>query len=107
MTFDINGVHWTVRLVPPTHPNLFRSNGELQIGQCDVDTGVICINEMLQPMLMRKVLCHEITHAAMFSYNILLDTMQEEVIADLIATYGDEIIAITEKIFKKLKGDSY
>jgi len=37
---------------------------------------------------MKKVLCHELTHAAMFSYGIELSIEQEELLADLIATYG-------------------
>jgi hypothetical protein len=52
-------------------------------------------------------ICHEITHAAMFSYNVELSPDQEELLADLIATYGDEIIFITNKIFKKIKGSNY
>lgn len=50
-----------------------------------------------------KVLCHEITHAAMFSYNIELSLDQEELVADLIATYGEEIIFIANKIFRRIK----
>jgi hypothetical protein len=51
---------------------------------------------------MKKVLSHEITHAAMFSYNITLSLLQEELLADLIATYGQEIIYITNKIFHRI-----
>jgi len=43
----------------------------------------------------------------MFSYGIQLNVDQEEVIADIIATYGEEIINITNTLFKKLKGESY
>ena len=39
----------------------------------------------------------------MFSYNIELTIDQEELLADLIATYGQEIIYITNKIFNKIK----
>lgn len=39
----------------------------------------------------------------MFSYNVFLTPEQEELLADLIATYGEEIIYITNKIFKKLR----
>jgi len=51
---------------------------------------------------LKKVLCHEITHAAMFSYNVNLSLEQEELVADLISTYGEEIVYITNKIFTKL-----
>ena len=54
--------------------------------------------------LLKKVLSHEITHAAMFSYNVKLTVQQEELIADIIATYGTEIIDVTNRVFKKLKG---
>ena len=57
----------------------------------------------LQDNFLKKVLCHEIVHAAMFSYNVDLTLEQEELIADLIATYGQEIIDITNTIFSKIK----
>lgn len=52
---------------------------------------------------MKKVLCHEIAHAVIFSYKIELSIEQEELLADLIATYGQEIISKTNKIFNRLK----
>ena len=39
----------------------------------------------------------------MFSYNVDLTLEQEELLADLIATYGEEIIHITNKVFNKLR----
>lgn len=47
-----------------------------------------------------KVLCHEITHAVMFSYHVKLNQQQEELFADLVATYGLEIIDLTNDILK-------
>lgn len=38
----------------------------------------------------------------MFSYNIELSIEQEELLADLIATYGQEIINMTNSIFNRL-----
>lgn len=38
----------------------------------------------------------------MFSYNVELNIQQEELLADLIATYGQEIIDITNKIFTRM-----
>lgn len=102
--FQINGEWWRVELVPQNHYKLYRSDGSLTIGACDDFDKTIYINEHLYGALLKKVLCHEITHAAMFSYNVRLSLEQEELLADLIATYGDEIIAVTNKIFKKLEG---
>ena len=56
--------------------------------------------------MMWKVLCHEITHAAMFSYNVFLTEDQEELLADLLATYGSEIITTTNRVFAKLRAFS-
>lgn len=100
---NINGVEWQIVFTSPFHPAMFRSDGSLTIGSCDNQTKTIYINENLEPRLMKKVLCHEITHAAMFSYHIFLSIDQEELLADLIATYGQEIIYITNKIFNRIK----
>ena len=43
------------------------------------------------------------THAAMFSYNIDITLEQEELLADLIATYGMEIVDMTNVIFNRIK----
>ena len=100
--FLINNVYWKIAYVPANFPLLQRMNGEYTIGACDNLTRTIYINENLTGNLLRKVLCHEITHAAMFSYNVDLSIEQEQLVADLISTYGDEIIYITNKIFTKL-----
>ena len=55
----------------------------------------------LNNFYLKKVLCHELTHAAMFSYGVDLTHTQEELVADLMATYGQEIICKTNKIFQK------
>ena len=65
------------------------------------NTKTIYINEELSDSMLKKVLCHELTHAAMFSYDVELTMEQEEMLADLIATYGQEIISITNLIFLK------
>lgn len=102
--FNINDEWWEVVLVSPNHPKLYRDNGELTIGSCDDEMKTIYINNMLDKELMWKVLCHEIAHAAMFSYKVLLTIDQEELLADLIATYGEEIISVTNSVFMKLRG---
>ena len=40
----------------------------------------------------------------MFSYNVDLTLEQEELVADLVATYGEEIIEVTNQMFKKIRG---
>lgn len=101
--FTINGEHWRVVLCSVHHPMLIRSDGSLSIGACDDASKTIYLNQNLKGDLLKKVLCHELTHAAMFSYNVELTLEQEEMLAELITTYGEEIIDITNTIFYKLK----
>lgn len=101
--FIINGESWHILLVDPHHPKLYRSDGSLSIGACDDWTKTIYVSNELTGRMLKKVLCHEITHAAMFSYNVELSLEQEELLADIAATYGAEIIQITDTIFRKLK----
>lgn len=101
--FLINNTYWKLAFVSPDFPLLQRESGDYSIGACDNLTRTIYINETLRDKLLKKVLCHEITHAAMFSYNVSLTPEQEELIADLISTYGEQIIYITNKIFTKLE----
>ena len=93
--FNINGEDWGVLAVSPSDSRLLRSDGSFTIGVCDDKDKLIYIANDLPDQLLKKVICHEITHAAMFSYNVELSLDQEELVADLIATYGQEIIDIT------------
>jgi hypothetical protein len=51
----------------------------------------------------KEVLCHEIVHAAMFSYNIKIDHDLEEFIANFVSRYGQQIIQVTDVMFKNIK----
>lgn len=102
--FVINGMSWRVRIVPPTHPMLLTNRNTFTLGCCDNSTKTIYIADGLDEVKFRKVLAHEVTHAAMFSYNVILTLDQEELLADIFSTYGDEIVAVTNKVFKKIKG---
>ena len=104
--FLINNVYWKLSVVPADFPLLMRFDGSYALGSCDSLIRTIYINENIHDNLLKKVLCHEIVHAAMFSYGIDLSLDQEELVANLISTYGDEIIYITNKIFSKLENNN-
>lgn len=104
--FIINGILWQVKQVPPTYPMLMTSSGNFTLGCCDNADKVIYIAKGLGWQKFKKVLCHEITHAAMFSYGIKLTIDQEELIADILSTYGDDVITVTNRVFKKIR-DGY
>ena len=99
----INGISWKIKFVHPLDPVLRYEDGTPTLGMCDRNNNTIYLAENLEGSMLRKVLCHELVHAAMFSYNVYLSLEQEEIIADIIATYGEEIINITNKVFKKLQ----
>ena len=102
ITAVINGIVWKVQIVPPTFPTLFTGDS-FTLGCCDNKTKIIYIADGLSESKFKKVLGHEVTHAAMFSYNVSLTYDQEELLADIISTYGDEIVAVTNKVFRKIK----
>lgn len=101
--FEINNILWKILFVPFNYYILQRPSGDYTLGATVSDTKTIYIVDNLSMQQTKKVLCHELTHAAMFSYNVYLSLDQEELLADLIATYGEEIIYITNKIFKKIQ----
>ena len=100
--FNINGENWRVLIVSPMDPSLIGPSGRRTLGVCDDLSKTICIADGLAQKKMFKVLCHEITHAAMFSYNVVLSYAQEELLADLLATYGAEIIETANLIFHRI-----
>lgn len=102
--FNINGERWEIVAVPPRSPQLRRTDGGYTVGVCDDNLKCIFVATNLSMVFLKKVLCHEIVHAAMFSYNIDLSLEQEELVADLIASYGEEINEITNQTIKKIKG---
>ena len=100
--YKINGITWYMIRVRSDSPMLMRSDGSITVGMCDRETQTIYISDALHGRFLRKVLLHEICHSAMFSYGIDMSVDQEELFCDLLSTYGDEIIAITDSVFKSL-----
>lgn len=102
--FSINGVRWRVRFVDVDAPILYRYDGSLSIAACDNDTKTLYFANNLHGTKLKKAISHEVTHAAMFSYGVKLTHDQEELLADLLATYGEEVIKVANDLFKKIKG---
>jgi len=99
----INGVRWRVRLVSPAHPMLLTPHKTHALGVCDKVTQTICIDETLSPQLLKEVLCHELVHAFMYSYDIDLSYNEEEIVATLMGEYGDDILEMTDAIYDGIK----
>ena len=95
----INGVRWRVRMVSPSHPMLLTPWMTHALGVCDKVTQTIYIDKTLKPAKVKEVLCHEIVHACMFSYAVDLSYDEEEMVAELMSKYGDEIIKLSNVIY--------
>lgn len=98
----INGEDWRILIVSSNHPSLLRPDGTFTLGCCNDYEKTIFIVENLTDFYFKKVLSHELVHACMYSYNISLDYHQEEILADLISTYGQEVVSITNSIFNRI-----
>lgn len=101
--FVINGETWDVLLVPPNDISLLMPNGNYAIGACVGFEKLIYINCELRGAEFEQVLCHEMVHAAMFAYNIILERDDEEMLAEIIAAFGEEIIDLTDLLFDEIK----
>ena len=105
--FSINGEQWWIKLVTATDVSLLMPNGRFAVGACDDLTKTIYINYALDDEDFEQVLCHEIVHAAMFAYNIRLEYHEEELLAEIISIFGEEIISITDVVFNRITKGRY
>lgn len=68
-----------------------------------VDTNVVCKSEI------KKIIVHELTHAYMYEHSVnnhwisaIEKGYEEEKICDFFATFGEDIIRDSEKIYKNI-----
>lgn len=96
-------MEWSIYFVSPLHFQLRRPDGTFALGVCNYNLKSIYINRELNESLLKKVLTHEVAHAAAFSYNNNLTYDEYEMLAEFGATYGSRIITNTNYIFKTYK----
>lgn len=101
--FRMNDVLWKIVFVGQNDKMLYRSDGSKTVAVTDISTHIVYISDAIRGKFLQKVLRHEIVHCAMASYNVELSIEQEELIADLIATYGEEIISVADDLFMRLR----
>lgn len=90
--FDINGVRWEIEFIKPNSPELTRSDGSITVGMTDGNTNTVYLSSALRGAFLRRVLCHELCHCFMFSYDIHIPIEQEEFMADWISLYGEDLV---------------
>lgn len=105
--FTINGERWWIVIVAPYDVALLMPNGDFAIGACNDATKTIYLSCELEVEQFEMVLCHELVHAAMFAYDVILTIEEEEMLAEIIATFGEEIIDLTDLIFERIRRGRY
>lgn len=107
MKFKINNIEWEIKLESQEKIKLeYNENikGHL-LGICKVESSLILIsNELVQEKLYKTAI-HELTHSFLFEYlPAHFDTEYDyEDIADIISTYGEEIISVANKFKEETK----
>ena len=105
--FIINGEQWWIVLVMPYDIALLMPDGDFAVGACNDSTKTIYLSNELYGNEFEKVLCHELVHAAMFAYDVLLDHDDEELFAEIISMFGEEIIDLTDVMFDEIRRGRY
>lgn len=101
--FEINGRQWDIIFVNPRSEKLRRSDGSLTVGVTDGNDNCVYISNMIFGNFLRKVICHELCHCFMMSYNIHIPIKKEEFLADWISVYGTELIYLLDSLMPVLQ----
>lgn len=103
MTFAINDIIWSVRYVPLYSADLMRSDGSYTFGMCDGNVNTIYIANGLDAAFTERVLCHELTHAICFSWDISIPIETEEWLCNFMSDHGKEIIYLLDDLLMVLR----
>ncbi len=79
-----------------------RSDGTYTVGMTNLTEKMVYLDESLRGWFFFFFLCHEIVHCFCFSYDVSLPIDTEEMVADFVATYGEDIVTLTNHILKDI-----
>ena len=105
--FTINDEQWKVGVVYPNDIGLLMPKGDFALGVCDDHAKTIYISNELHGEDFERALSHELVHAAMFAYNIELGYNEEELLAEIVSIFGEEIVDLTNIIFERIRRGRY
>jgi hypothetical protein len=107
-TFTMNGYYWIVKRVNRDDPILIDESGEWTVGVTDPETMTVYISNEIDGAFFKRVLIHELSHCALFSFDLLEGihrmvypiywTEAEEWICNFIADYGLYIFSKAKSI---------
>ena len=107
MIIKINNFRYKVKIVEEDDKNLRMEDGYYHFGVCDMKNKVIYLMKKLPEETLDYVIRHEIVHAYLDSYGFLQVAYTDEIIADFIATYIENIDTDYLKIYKYYIKESY
>lgn len=102
MEFIINNRPWYIKFVSAVSSNLRRSDGSLTVGVTDGNDNCVYLSDLLSGAFLKKVLCHELCHCFMMSYNISIPIEQEEFLADWISIHGEDLIYLLDDLMSAM-----
>ncbi|MBQ0035594.1 MAG: hypothetical protein KBT35_01615 [Firmicutes bacterium] len=102
--FWINGIQWKICFVDPDDYILYDYyNDCMTVATTDLYSHTIYIADNIDDIFLIKILKHELYHCYEFS-NVAYDlpTCYEELVADFMATYGEELIDNAYELYKQI-----
>lgn len=106
--FNMNGYDWKVVRVSPNNPLLIDRTGLLTVATTIPSLQTIYISSAINGRFEERVLAHELSHVAMFSYYLVDDLYSvvqsenrleaEEMICNFIADYGWKIYQVLDAL---------
>ena len=98
MVARINNNLWRIVFTYPQNPNLRTSDGRKVLGLCDNNIKTIFIADNQSDYKTEHIICHEVTHAICFEYDIHLDYEMEEWLCNFMSDHGKEIIYLVDDL---------
>lgn len=105
---EMNGYIWRVQTVPPNSRILLDRSGKFRLATTDITNRRVYLANTLHGDFKRRVLSHELTHCAIFSYGLINDIRQmlkprlliegEEWMCNLVADYAESILNETYRL---------
>ena len=100
MKLNINNFHYELIYVDEKDENLEIDNGDYRSGITDFRKKKIYIANNLNNDSYKYTLKHELTHAIIDSYGLLQIEWNDEIIADFMAIYSNELQELYKKVLE-------
>ena len=105
MEIKINNNIYKINFVESDNENLKIDDGEYHSGVTNFITKEIYIANNLKGNSLRYTLIHELTHAMIDSYGFMQIYWNDEIVADFMANYLNNIIDLSNKIIINYDGE--